>query len=61
MTRLFDMMRRTARLMVGIPDYDTYVRHMAACHPDQAPMDRTAFFRDRQQARYGGRNGGKCC
>jgi uncharacterized short protein YbdD (DUF466 family) len=52
---------RTARLMVGLPDYDAYLRHMAAHHPDQAVMDRTQFFRNRQEARYGGKNGGRCC
>ncbi|WP_287977074.1 CstA-like transporter-associated (seleno)protein [Sphingomonas sp.] len=24
-------------------------------------MDEATFFRERQQARYGGRGGGKCC
>ncbi|MCP1468905.1 uncharacterized short protein YbdD (DUF466 family) [Sphingobium sp. OAS761] len=61
MRRLFDLARRTARLMVGLPDYDSYVRHMAAHHPGDPVMNRTQFFRDRQQARYGGRNGGRCC
>jgi uncharacterized short protein YbdD (DUF466 family) len=61
MSGLWQVMQRTARLMVGIPDYDAYVRHMADHHPDQAPMDRTAFFRNRQEARFAGKNGGKCC
>ena len=61
MSGLLDQLRATARLMVGMPDYDAYLRHMAAHHPDRAPMDRTAFFRDRQQARYGGKSGGRCC
>ncbi|WP_093014321.1 YbdD/YjiX family protein [Sphingobium sp. YR768] len=52
---------RTARLMVGLPDYDAYLRHMAAHHPDRPVMDRTQFFRNRQEARYGGKNGGRCC
>lgn len=50
----------TARLMVGLPDYDTYCRHMADRHPERAPMTRAEFFRDRQQARYGS-GGGRCC
>jgi uncharacterized short protein YbdD (DUF466 family) len=33
---------------------------MADAHPDVVPMDEIAFFRDRQQARYGG-GGGRCC
>lgn len=51
---------QTARLMVGMPDYDAYCRHMAERHPERTPMTRTAFFRDRQQARYGS-GGGRCC
>lgn len=55
------VLRRMARSMVGMPDYDAYVRHMTARHPGQPVMDRTQFFRDRQQARYGGKEGGRCC
>ena len=52
-----------ARLMVGVPNYETYVEHMARTHPNQAPMTRTEFFRDRQDARYGagGRGSFRCC
>ena len=51
---------QSLRLMVGVPDYGTYLRHMAATHPDQTPMDYEAFFRERQDARYGSRTG-RCC
>jgi len=61
MSRLLGTVVRTARLMVGLPDYDTYCEHMARHHPGAPVMDRTQFFRDRQDARYGGRNGGRCC
>jgi len=61
MKALFERLRRMARLMVGLPDYGDYLRHMAGHHPEQSPMDRTAFFRERQQARYGGKGGGRCC
>jgi uncharacterized short protein YbdD (DUF466 family) len=61
MSRLLDRVRHIASMMVGMPDYDAYLRHMQEHHPDNAPMDRTQFFRERQEARYGGRNGGKCC
>ena len=43
---------RTARLMVGIPDYQTYVEHRRTFHPDQPIMTYEEFFRDRQDARY---------
>lgn len=61
MTGVIDTWRRMARLMVGLPDYDAYLRHMADHHPTLPVMDRTQFFRDRQEARYGGKNGGRCC
>ncbi|MGR6328034.1 YbdD/YjiX family protein [Sphingomonas sp. XXL09] len=51
----------TARAMVGQPSYRAYVDHMAAHHPDAPVMTEAQFFRDRQQARYGGRGGGRCC
>jgi uncharacterized short protein YbdD (DUF466 family) len=52
-----------ARLMVGVPDYETYVEHMRRSHPDMPAMSYSEFFRDRQAARYGGdgRNGFRCC
>jgi uncharacterized short protein YbdD (DUF466 family) len=46
------MVVKTARLMVGIPDYDTYVAHREANHPDQPIMTPTEFYRERQEARY---------
>ncbi len=54
---------QTARLMVGIPDYDTYVAHRRAHHPAEPVMSYAEFFRERQDARY---NTGKgrfrgCC
>lgn len=48
------------RLMVGVPDYGSYVAHMKATHPDQEPMNYEAFFRERQAARYGSATG-RCC
>ncbi|WP_186035567.1 YbdD/YjiX family protein [Burkholderia gladioli] len=48
------------RLMVGVPDYDTYVAHMRETHPGRAPMSYEEFFRERQNARYGS-GAGKCC
>ncbi|WP_035340142.1 MULTISPECIES: YbdD/YjiX family protein [Dickeya] len=54
---------QAARMLVGIPDYDTYVQHMQANHPDQDVMSYEEFFRERQQARYGGsgKGGFRCC
>ena len=43
---------RAARLMVGIPDYETYVEHRMTFHPDQPVMTYVEFFRHVQEARY---------
>ena len=43
---------RTARLMVGVPDYETYVQHRKANHPGQPIMTYEEFFVERQEARY---------
>lgn len=51
---------QSARLMVGMPDYDAYVSHMRERHPERVPLTRAAFFRVAQDARYGGRTG-RCC
>jgi uncharacterized short protein YbdD (DUF466 family) len=53
-------MAQSLRLMVGLPDYDAYLSHMARTHPDQAPMSYEAFFRERLEARYGCGKG-RCC
>lgn len=68
MTRLAAWLRlfwqrlvQTGRLVCGVPDYEAYRQHMRQHHPGQPVMDYASFFRDRQQARYGGRGGGRCC
>lgn len=53
--------KMTARLMIGVPDYGTYVEHMRRTHPQLEPMSYEAFFRDRQAARYAAGNGRSCC
>jgi len=55
--------RQTAALMVGQTDYDGYLAHWRRVHPDEAPMTRTEFFRNREDRRFGmGNNGGfRCC
>ena len=54
---------QAARMLIGIPDYDTYVQHMKDNHPDKPIMNYKEFFRDRQDARYGGsgKGGFRCC
>ena len=47
----------TAIPRLGIPDYQTYVEHRRACHPNECIMSYQEFFRDRQDARYSTGNG----
>lgn len=51
---------QTARLCCGVPDYDNYVRHLREKHPQRSIPDYATFFRERQQARYGG-GALRCC
>lgn len=52
---------QSLRLMVGLPEYDTYLAHMEREHPDKPVMTYEAFFRERQEARYGSGRSGGCC
>lgn len=56
-------LKRTARLMVGVPDYDAYVAHRKARHPDEPIMSYEQFFAERQASRYGASGGkiSRCC
>ena len=61
-TQILRQLSQSMRLMVGVPEYSTYVDHMRNTHPDQPIMSHVEFFRERQEARYGG-NGkiNRCC
>lgn len=51
-----------ARLLVGVPSYQRYVDHIRSHHPEIEPMTPEAFFKERQEARYGGKGRvGRCC
>lgn len=52
-----------ARMLVGVPPYESYVAHMQAHHPGEKILTRVEFFRDRQNARFGvgGKGGFRCC
>ncbi len=54
---------KTARLMVGVPDYDAYVAHRRSRHPGEPIMSYEDFFRERQATRYGEGSGkiNRCC
>jgi uncharacterized short protein YbdD (DUF466 family) len=63
LSRMGKYLGQAARMLVGMPDYDTYVEHMQTQHPGQPVMSYEAFFRERQEARYGGGKGRpvRCC
>jgi uncharacterized short protein YbdD (DUF466 family) len=52
---------QSMRLMVGLPEYSTYLDHMERNHPGQIVMSYEEFFRERQQARYEAGKRGGCC
>ena len=58
--RLWHQAVRTARLSIGVPDYDTYVEHMRRHHPERPVMSYAEFFDERMRARYRA-GGGRCC
>ncbi len=58
----YALLRQASRMMVGVPDYDSYVIHQMTRHPDTPVMSYDEFLRDRQDARYGGGGRiGRCC
>ena len=61
-THTLCQLSQSLRLMVGMPEYSTYVDHMKMAHPDQSIMSYEEFFRERQEARYGGKGRlNRCC
>jgi uncharacterized short protein YbdD (DUF466 family) len=52
--------RETARLMVGLPDYEAYLAHRRASHPGEPAMTREAFHAERTERRFGAGTS-RCC
>jgi uncharacterized short protein YbdD (DUF466 family) len=48
------------RTIIGVPDYERYLRHMLLHHPECAVLSRAAFAEEREQQRYS-RPGSRCC
>jgi uncharacterized short protein YbdD (DUF466 family) len=48
------------RRVIGAPDYERYLAHVSARHPDQTPLSRDDFARDTLARRYD-RPGSRCC
>ena len=54
--RVLGMVRR----VIGVPDYDAYLVHVAECHPGTRPLTKDEFLKDRLDAKYS-RPGQRCC
>lgn len=62
LTLTFRHLTQSLRLMIGVPEYGAYVEHMKTAHPDRPVMTYEEFFRERQEARYGGKGRlNRCC
>jgi uncharacterized short protein YbdD (DUF466 family) len=53
--------QQTFHLMVGMPDYQTYLTHHQKHHSGHPPMSYETFFRERQEARYSRKKGRVSC
>lgn len=49
-----------ARRVIGAPDYEQYLVHVAQRHPECVPLSRAEFSRDALARRYD-RPGSRCC
>lgn len=60
--RIWQGLQQSFRLMVGVHDYQTYLKYMREKHPHQLPMDERAFHRYCLEARFPSQAGkiGKC-
>ena len=63
MARIVSFVQRAAsvlRCVIGAPDYERYLAHVARRHPNAAPLSREDFARDALSRRYD-RPGSRCC
>ena len=63
MGALFGFVHRAAwvlRRVIGAPDYEQYLVHVARRHPGCVPLSRDEFARDALARRYD-RPGSRCC
>ena len=51
---------RVLRTIIGAPDYERYVAHMSAHHPECGVASRDEFMKQRLESRYS-RPGSRCC
>jgi len=58
--QLLESVASVVRRVIGAPDYERYLEHRRARHPDEPVMSREEFTCERQAARYE-RPGSRCC
>lgn len=55
-----EMVLKVVRRIIGVPDYEGYVKHVCEHHPGATPLTRKEFERERMAAKYT-RPGSRCC
>jgi uncharacterized short protein YbdD (DUF466 family) len=58
--RLLRTWLKALRTVIGVPDYERYLRHMARAHPHAPVLTAAEFSRARHAARYD-KPGSRCC
>jgi len=53
-------LRQACRQIVGIPDHERYLAHMAEHHPGEPVLSREEYFARAIDRKYG-RGGPRCC
>jgi uncharacterized short protein YbdD (DUF466 family) len=51
---------RAIRQIVGAPDYERYLEHCAASHPERPPLSAREYYADFVTRRFGG-GPSRCC
>lgn len=51
--------RQFIYMMIGVPDYESYLEYHRQHHPEKTPMSYVEYFRNRELARYS--NHKHCC
>jgi uncharacterized short protein YbdD (DUF466 family) len=51
---------RVVHTIIGVPNYDAYVKYHCEQHPGTSPLTRQEFEKERMTAKYS-RPGSRCC
>jgi uncharacterized short protein YbdD (DUF466 family) len=57
---MFQNVVATIRRLVGMPDYQGYVDHVRACHPERAVPSEREYYDQYLERRYGAGTS-RCC